>query len=87
MASICSRHQTPAPGCDLCATDFDEMRDAAQRMTAHVKSGLIGDDMQCPSCGMLVPIRRDHQEMTWDVHCGCGWSACGSGPPPRENRN
>ena len=87
MPSICSIHQTPELGCDLCATDFDELRERAVAVTDHVKNQLLGDDMQCPSCGMSVPIRRDQEHSTWDVECGCGWAAVGSGPPRIENRN
>lgn len=62
-----------------------DLEDLAVSTTEHVKSHLLGDDMPCPECGMSVPIRRDQQNARWDVECGCGWAAAGSGPPVRKN--
>jgi predicted RNA-binding Zn-ribbon protein involved in translation (DUF1610 family) len=60
--------------------NMDDLREEAVSVTERVKSHALGDDMPCPSCGVSAPIRRDHQNTSWDVECGCGWAAAGSGP-------
>jgi hypothetical protein len=70
---------------NMTAKEREEIKAQALALVDHINAGLCKDEMQCPSCNLMLPVvrRTEGERWLWSVDCRCGWSACGQGPPSR----
>ena len=57
----------------------------AARERGEMRSLSVADEVECPGCGLTLPVRRG--EGHWEVECECGYAGCGSGAADAGDRD